>query len=70
MPAYAPVEYNYLEILAKALLIAAKKTVFSKKKFFNNAPIRRIAVALNKKSAFTAAYTENLFWINNSIWDK
>ena len=28
----------------------------------NNAPVRRIAIAMNKNSAFTGSYTENPFW--------
>ena len=62
MLAYAPVEYNYLETLAKTFIIPARQNQFFQKNFFNNAPIRRIAIAMNTNSAFTGSFTENPFW--------
>ena len=63
MLAYAPVEYNYLESLAKTFIITARqKPIHSRKHFFNNALIRRIAIAMNTNSAFTGSFTENPFW--------
>ena len=38
------------------------KTNSVKKNIFNNAPVRRIAVAMDTNSAFTGSYTENPFW--------
>ena len=38
--AYAPVEYNYMEILAKTHLIRARQNQFIRENIFNNAPIR------------------------------
>ena len=38
------------------------KTNSFKKTFFNNAPIRRVAIAKNANSAFTGSFTENPFW--------
>ena len=61
MLAYAPVEFNYLETLAKNFIILA----FPFQNHFiqeNNAPVRRIALAMNTNSAFTRSYTENPFW--------
>ena len=61
MLAYAPVEYNYLETLAKTLIIPARQNQFIQETIFNNAPIRRIAIAMNTNSAFTGSFTENPF---------
>ena len=58
MLAYAPVDYNYLETLAKTFIIPARRNQL----FFNIAPFRRIAIAMKKNSAFTGSYTENPFW--------
>ena len=62
MLAYAPVEYNYLETLAKTFIIPARQNQFIQENIFNNAPIRRIAIAMNTNSAFTGSFTENPFW--------
>ena len=62
MLAYAQVEYNYLETLAKTFIIPARKNQFIQENIFNNAPIRRIAIAMNTNSAFTGSFTENPFW--------
>ena len=62
MLAYAPVEYNYLETLAKTFIIPARQNQFIQENIFNNVPIRRIAIAMNTNSAFTGSFTENPFW--------
>ena len=62
MLAYAPVEYNYLETLAKTFIIPARQNQFIHENIFNNAPIRRVAIAMNTNSAFTGSFTENPFW--------
>ena len=62
MLAFAPVEYNYLETLAKTFIIPARQNQFIQKNIFNNAPIRRVAIAMNTNSAFTGYFTENPFW--------
>ena len=61
MLAYAPVEYNYLETLVKAFIIPARQNQFIQGNVFNNAPIRRVAIAMNTNSAFTGSFTENPF---------
>ena len=53
MLAYAPVEYNYMETLAKTFIIPSSQNQFIQENIFNNAPIRRIAKAMNTNSAFT-----------------
>ena len=62
MLAYAPVEYNYLEILAKTFIIPARQNQFIQENIFNNAPIRRVAIAMNTNSALTGSFTEIPFW--------
>ena len=62
MLAYAPVEYNYMETLAKTFIIPSSQNQFIQENIFNNAPIRRIAIAMNTNSAFTGSFTENPFW--------
>ena len=62
MLAYSPVEYNYLETLAKTFIIPARQNQFIQENVFNNAPIRRIAIAMNTNSAFTGSFTENPYW--------
>ena len=59
--ACAPVEYNYMETLAKTFIIPARRNQFIQENIFNNAPIRRIAIAMNSNSAFTGSLAENSF---------
>ena len=59
MLAYAPVEHNYSETLAKTFIIPARQKHFIQEKIFNNAPICRVAIAINTYSAFTACFSEN-----------
>ena len=60
--AYTPVEFNYSETLVKTFIIPARQNQFIQENFFDNAPVRRIAIARNTNSAFTGSYTENPFW--------
>ena len=62
MLAYTPAEFNYLETLAKTLIIPARQNQFFQKDISNNAPVRRIAIAMNTNSALTGSYTENPLW--------
>ena len=62
MLAYTPVEFNYLETLAKSFIIPARQNQFIQENIFNNAPVRRIAIAMNTNSAFTGSYTEDPLW--------
>ena len=48
MPAYTPVQFNYLETLAKTFITPARQNQFIQENTFNNAPVRRIAIAMNK----------------------
>ena len=62
MLAYTAVEFNYLDTLAKTFIIPASQNQFIHENNFNNAPVRRIAIAMNTNSAFTRFFTENPFW--------
>ena len=61
MFAYTPVEFNYLESLAKAFSIPARQNQFIEENIFNNAPVSRSDIAMNTNSAFAGSYTENPF---------
>ena len=62
MFSHTPIEFNYSETLAKTFIIPARQRQFIQENIFNNAPVRRIAIALNTNSAFTGFYPENVFW--------
>ena len=62
MLAYTPVDFNYLETLAKISIIPARQNRFIQENIFNKAPVRRNAIAMNTNSAFTGSYNENQFW--------
>ena len=62
MLAYTPVEFTYLETLAKTFIIPAGQNQFFQENILNIAPVRRIAIAMNTNSAFTGSYTKNPFW--------
>ena len=47
--------------MAKTFIIPARQNQFIHENIFNNAPIRRIAIAMNTNSAFTDSFTENPF---------
>ena len=70
MLAYTPVKYNYLETLAKTFIIPARQNQFIQENIFNNAPIRRIAIAMNTNSAFTGFLQKTHSGISNLISDK
>ena len=57
MLAYIPVDFNFLETHAKTFIDPARKNQFTRENIFNNAPVRRIAIAKHTNSAFTGLYT-------------
>ena len=67
MLAHAPVEEIFLETLAKTFVIPARQNQFIQENIFNNAPIRRVAIAMNTNSAFTGSFTENPFWYQQFV---
>ena len=56
------IEYKYLKTLAKTFIIPATQNQFIQENIFNNATIRRVAIAMNTNSAFTGSFTENPYW--------
>ena len=62
MLADAPVKHNYLHTLAKTLIIPARQNQIIQENIFKKTPIRRIAIAMNTKCAFTGSSTRNPFW--------
>ena len=62
MRAYTPVQFNFLETLGKTFVISAGQNQFIQENIFNNAPVRRIAIAMNTNSPFTGFYSEKPFW--------
>ena len=65
--AYAPVEYNYSETLAKTFIIPARQNQFIQENIFLNALIGRVTIAMNTNSAFTGSLTENPFWYQQFV---
>ena len=60
--AYTPVVLNYLETLAKIFIVPARQSQINQENIFNNAPVLRIAIALNTNSAFSGSYTQKTSW--------
>ena len=51
-----------MEALAKTYIIPARQNQIIQENIFNNAPIRRIAIAVNPNSPFTGSLTANPFY--------
>ena len=58
MLTYTPVEFNYIEILAKTLFFPARQNPFIQKNTPNAAAVHRIAVAMNTNYEFTRSCIE------------
>ena len=56
-----PAQYNYMETIARTFIIPSRQNQFIPENVFNNAPIRRIAVAMNINSAGAGSFHENPF---------
>ena len=56
-----PAHYNYIETIARTFFIPSCENQFILEQIFKKAPIRRIAVTLNKNSAIAGSFTENPF---------
>ena len=70
MLAYTSVDYNYVEPLAKTIILPAKQNRFLQENFLNKAAIGPVAIRININSAFTGSYTENSPGISTSTSDK
>ena len=62
MLVFTSMEFNYFETLAKIFIIPSGQNQFNYEDHFNNALVRRIALAMTINSAFTGSYTENPIW--------
>ena len=58
---HQPACYNFMETIARIFIIPSGQNQFIQENAFNNAPIRRIAIAMNTNSAFTGHFQENPF---------
>ena len=54
-------KYNYMETIAGTFIIPSRQNQFIQESKFNNAPIRRVAVAMKTNSAVAESYFKNLF---------
>ena len=61
MLAYIPVDFNFLETVAKTFLAPVRQHQFIQENSFNNAPGRRIAIAMKTNCSFIGPYTKNPF---------
>ena len=53
--------YNFTETIARTFIILSGQNHFMQENVFNNAPIRTIAFAINRNSAFIGHFQENPF---------
>ena len=58
---HQPACYNFMETIARTFIIPSGQNQFIQENVFNNAPIRRVAIAMNTNSAFTGHFQENPF---------
>ena len=56
-----PAHYNYMETFTRTFIIPSRQNQFIQENVFNNAPIRRLAVAMNTNSAVARSFHENPF---------
>ena len=56
-----PAHYNNMETIARTFIIPSRQNQFIQENVSNNAPIRKIAVALNANSAVAGSFHENHF---------
>ena len=56
-----PARYNFFEVLAKSFVIPNGQYQYIHENIFNNAPIRRLAIAMNTNMAFTGSRKTNAF---------
>ena len=56
---HQPACYKFKETIARTFIIPSGQNQFIQENVFNNASIRRIAIAMNTNSAFTGQFQEN-----------
>ena len=69
MPAYTPVEYNYLGILAKIFIIPSRKNQIIQENVFNETAFHRFAIAMKQTQRKLDRTLKIHFVINNMISD-
>ena len=58
---HQPACYNFMETMARTFIIPSGQNQFTQESVFNNAQIKRIAIAMNTNSAFTGHFQESPF---------
>ena len=53
--------YNFMETIARTFIIPSRENHFIQENVFNNAPIKKVAIAMNNNSAFIGHFLENPF---------
>ena len=56
-----PAHYNYMETIARTFIFPSRQNQLIQENVFNNAPIRRLAVAMNTNSAVAGSFHEKRF---------
>ena len=56
-----PAQYNYMESIARSFIMQSRQNQFIQENVFNNAPIRRKAVAMNTGSEAAGSFHKNPF---------
>ena len=56
-----PAQFNYRETIARTFIIPSRQNQFIQESMFNNAPIRRKAVAMKTNSAVAGSFHGNPF---------
>ena len=62
MPAYNPVEIEYLKTVANIFIIPSRQNQFFQENIVNKSLVRQIANAMTVNSAFTELYSEKPIW--------
>ena len=70
MLAYAPVEYNYWETMAKTFIIPARQNQFIQENIFNNAPFVGLQLQWTQTLRLLVLLLKTRTGINNLISDK
>ena len=58
---YTPVDFNYLETLAKIFIISARQYQLVQENILSKAPVRRLAIAMKTNPAFTRSFTRTIY---------
>ena len=54
-------QYNYMETIARKFIIPSRQNQFIQENILNNAPVRRVYVAMNTNLAVAGSFDENPF---------